>query len=267
VIAFVEGSPNGLAFGPDGALYCCNSGGFGWPESGLNVPIGPSADYSHGWIERIDPATGRVERLYEACDGLELAGPNDIVFDDQGGFWFTDLGKDVGTQQRHGGLYHAQADGSAIRRVAYGLELNGVGLSPDRRTVYGALTTARLILAFDAVSDAPATTGFGAIPYQQGRGLFAGRVAASFPGRRMLDSMAIEADGTIAQAVLFEQSGIARVDPASGAHVTLPFPDPVCTNIAFGGADMRDAYVTLSSSNRLVKTRWPAPGLRLAYNG
>jgi sugar lactone lactonase YvrE len=43
-------------------------------------------------------------------------------------------------------------------------------------------------------------------------------------------------------------------------------PDPVTTNICFGGADMRDAWVTCSSSGRLLKARWPRPGLRLPFH-
>ena len=35
---------------------------------------------------------GKVETVYEACDGRRLVGPNDLVFDQQGGFWFTDHG-------------------------------------------------------------------------------------------------------------------------------------------------------------------------------
>ncbi|MEJ2623712.1 MAG: hypothetical protein P8Z80_03985 [Pseudolabrys sp.] len=34
--------------------------------------------------------------LYGSCDGVPLKGRNDIVFDTQGGFWFTDLGKTYG---------------------------------------------------------------------------------------------------------------------------------------------------------------------------
>jgi len=41
------------------------------------------------------PSAGRVEVLYTHCDGIPLHGPNDIVFDAQGGFWFTDFGKEV----------------------------------------------------------------------------------------------------------------------------------------------------------------------------
>jgi gluconolactonase len=42
-------------------------------------------------------------------------------------------------------------------------------------------------------------------------------------------------------------------------------PDPVTTNICFGGRDLRTAYVTLSGSGRLVSVDWPRPGLQLAY--
>ena len=41
--------------------------------------------------------------------------------------------------------------------------------------------------------------------------------------------------------------------------------DIFTTNICFGGEDMRDAYLTLSGTGRLVKTRWNRPGLKLEY--
>jgi len=267
VVARVEGAPNGLAVGPDGALYCCNSGGAKWIQrvgrSGW-VPAGAPDDYANGWIDRIDIATGKAERLYESCDGIPLAGPNDLVFDEDGGFWFTDNGKDLGTEERHGGLYYASADGSAITRVVYGLYLNGVGLSPDGATVYAAETPRRALFAFPA--EARHGEGEGAIPASHGHGVFCGELIASFPGREMLDSLAIEADGTIAVGKVAEGSGIARIDPESGAHTLVEFPDRLPTNIAFGGPDMRDAYVTLSASGCLAHTRWPAPGLRLPFN-
>src|SRR5882757_9902314 len=94
-VAEPGGGPNGLAIGPDGKLYCCNNGGFGWHEAnGFLAPHGTPADYSGGRIERIDIATGAVETLYRDGDfGCVLRGPNDIVFDAHGGFWFTDHGK------------------------------------------------------------------------------------------------------------------------------------------------------------------------------
>ena len=94
VVARPGGGPNGAAVGPDGALYVCNNGGFAWSESrGLTVPGLVAEDYSSGRIERINMNSGEVEVLYAEVDGEPLKGPNDIMFDSSGGFWFTDLGK------------------------------------------------------------------------------------------------------------------------------------------------------------------------------
>jgi len=58
------------------------------------------------------PSAGRVEVLYTHCDGILLHGANDIVFDAQGGFWFTDFGKKFADRLMHGAVYYARADGA-----------------------------------------------------------------------------------------------------------------------------------------------------------
>jgi gluconolactonase len=78
--------------------------------------------------------------------------------------------------------------------------------------------------------------------------------------------LAVEADGTVAVATLINP-GITRMNPETGAHTLVPTDDLMTTNIAFGGADMCDAYITLSSTGRLAKMRWDRPGLRLNYQG
>lgn len=260
VITTPGGGPNGAAIGPDGALYVCNNGGFEWMrQDGLLIPGHIAADYTTGRIERIDLSTGKVERLYAECDGRALSGPNDIVFDADGGFWFTDLGKIREHATDHGGLYYAKADGSGIRCAVYGPNMNGVGLSPDGRTVYTALTMERTVLAFDITGPGEvAPSPLDALP---------GRVVTAFGGHTLLDSLAIDADGNICVATLVAQPGITSVDPATGAQAWRDFPDLLSTNICFGGADMQDAWVTLSSTGRLAKTRWDRPGLRLAHYG
>jgi gluconolactonase len=36
-----------------------------------------------------------------------------------------------------------------------------------------------------------------------------------------------------------------------------------CTNVAFGGRDLRKMYITLSGFGTLLEVDWPRPGLRL----
>ncbi len=261
VIATPGGGPNGLAIGPNGKLYVCNNGGFEYHEmNGLLIPGHQSYDYSGGRIEVIDLATGKVERLYDTVGGFGLRGPNDIVFDADGNFWFSDLGKSRPRDRDNGGLYWARADGSEIREVVYPVSggPNGVGLSPDGKTIYTALTFDRNVVAFDIIEPGEvAPSILEAVP---------GRVVGSFPGHTLLDSLAIDANGHICVGTLIENSGIGSVDPATGTITYFNFPDLMTTNIAFGGADMRDAYLTLSTTGKLAKVRWPVSGLKLAFN-
>ena len=85
--------------------------------------------------------------------GHKLSAPNDLVFDRQGGFYFTDLGKRYAHQRDHGGLYYALPDGSKIVELVHPmLSPNGVGLSPDEKTVYVADTESSRLFAFDVVA-------------------------------------------------------------------------------------------------------------------
>ena len=61
------------------------------------------------------------------------------------------------------------------------------------------------------------------------------------------------------------ESGISVISPEGAPVAFVPTPDPFTTNIAFGGDDMMDAYITLSGTGRLARARWPRPGLKLAY--
>jgi gluconolactonase len=129
VIADLGGGPNGLALGPDQALYVCNNGGFEWHEEpGILRPIGQPANYSGGWIERVDQKTGEARLLYDRCGETKLKGPNDIVFDRSGGFYFTDLGKTRHRDRDWGTVYYTKIDGSHIVEVSHPfLTPNGIG--------------------------------------------------------------------------------------------------------------------------------------------
>ena len=61
-------------------------------KDNLILPNLSTLDAPTGWIENVDLKTGASETLYRSCNGIPLIGPNDIVFDTFGGFWFTDHG-------------------------------------------------------------------------------------------------------------------------------------------------------------------------------
>lgn len=256
VIAQIGGGPNGAALGPDGAVYVCNNGGFEWHRTqGLLLPGRAAADYTTGRIERVDITTGKVERLYDSVDGHRLSGPNDIVFDKAGGFWFTDHAKQFAHHRDNGGLYYAKPDGRSIKAAAYPLlSPNGVGLSPDETVVHVADTYTGRLWAFDIEGEG--NVG----PHGLGQ---PGRCIVTMPGYQLFDSLAVEADGRVCVATLVN-GGITTIT-ADGAFEQTPMPDPLTTNIAFGGADMRDAVITLSGTGQLIKVRWPRPGLRLNF--
>ena len=209
-----------------------------------------------GCIQRVDLASNTVTTLYHSWEGFRLMAPNDLVFDHQGGFWFTDYGTSDGEGTRSGALYYGTADGRFLRRAGRLPTPNGIGLSPDGRRLYVADTYTGRLWGCDVV--APGELGPGLLP-----GL-PGRVVASLPGYQLVDSLAVEADGRVCVATLIN-GGITVCIP-DGEMEHIPAPDPMVTNIAFGGADMRDAWITASGTGRLYRTRWPRPGLTLAYN-
>lgn len=259
VIARPGGGPNGAAMGPDGKCYVVNNGGFSWHrENGRIRPMMQAADYSGGRVERIDPQTGAVEVLYRTCDDIPLKGPNDIVFDNQGGFYFTDLGKVRARDMDRGAVYYAKADGSSITEVAYPMVTpNGIGLSPDGKTFYVAETEAARLWAFPI--EAPGVVRKEPWPSPHG-----GKLVAGMGGYQRFDLLAVQADGRICVATLIN-GGITVISP-DGKHVEYhAMPDPMTTNICFGGPDLRTAYITLSWTGRLIAVEWPSAGLRLNH--
>jgi gluconolactonase len=261
VLARPGGGPNGAAIGRDGKCYVCNNGGFEWHvEGGRTRPIVQAKDYAGGRIERVDLATGAVEGLYHAAGEVALKGPNDLVFDRQGGFYFSDLGKVRAREMDRGAVYYATTDGTRISEVAFPMVTpNGIGLSPDEKTLYVAETEPARLWAFDIVEP-------GVVRKEPWPSPHGGRLVAGVGGYQRFDSLALDAEGRICVATLIN-GGITVISP-DGRHVEHhPMPDPITTNICFGGPDLRTAFVTLSWTGRLAAVDWPVAGLRLNQPG
>lgn len=259
VVAKTGGGPNGAAIGPDGKCYLCNNGGFEWHRGPEGVrPLVQAEDYSGGRIERVDLKTGAVETLYTGMGERKLRGPNDLVFDNQGGFWFTDLGKSRAHDMDRGGIWYARADGSFIKEVIHPvLTPNGIGLSPSGDRLYVAETQTGRVWAWDIL-------GPGELKRQPFPSPHGGVLVAGLGGYQLLDSLAVDGAGNICIATLMN-GGITVISPDGKQVEHIALPDPYVTNICFGGLELRTAYVTLSLSGRLIAMDWPRPGAKLNY--
>ena len=81
---------------------------------------------------------------------------------------------------------------------------------------------------------------------------------------QLLDSLAVDAEGNVCVATIGERRHHRRSRRTARRSEHVPLPDPLTTNVCFGGPDLRTAFVTLSGTGRLVSFEWPRPGLRLA---
>lgn len=260
VVAELGGGPNGAALGPNNQVYVCNNGGFNWihEEDGYLRPHGRADNYHNAGIQRVDLATGNVEMLYTQCNGVPITGPNDIVFDGRGGFYFTEHGKSYDRVMERGAVYYAAEDGSFITEVAFPMiTANGVGISPDGNTLYATETETGRLWSWPILQP-------GQLAKQPWPSPNGGQFLGGPTGYQRFDSMAIEANGNICVASLVA-AGISVFSPAGELVEFWEAPEPYSTNICFGGEDMRTAYITLSGYGTLIAVDWPRPGLKLAY--
>jgi gluconolactonase len=260
VVAELRGGPNGAAIGPDGRCYICNNGGFSFHVSGdKTLPGIAPPDYAGGWIEAVDLNTGKSEVLYRSCGDIPLRGPNDLVFDQDGGFWFSDCGKVMARQRDRGAVFYARTDGSFIKQVIFPMDgPNGVGLSPDDRTLYVAESWSGRVWSFEITGPGQVRRMVGPVPWERGRLLI------GLGGYSVLVSLAIVGAGNVCVADI-PYGGITVISPQGRVIEQHAMPDIFVTNICFGGPELRTAYITLSSAGTLVSMQWPRPGLPLHW--
>lgn len=264
VVAQLGGGPNGAAIGPDGAVYVCNNGGFEWSDrDGIAYPGHQPVGYIGGRIQRVvldGRMAGTVTDLYVECGEHPLRGPNDIVFDKAGGFWFTDLGKSRRRESDKGAVYYATADGSSITEVIHPLvQPNGIGLSPDQSRLYVSETGTGRVWCWDV--EAPGRLR------RIGSGPGGATLLHGFGGYQPLDSMAVDGEGNVCVATLMTGAvSVLAPDGTLVRQVPVPAPDPFVTNICFVGADSRTAYITSSGRGLLYETEWHCAGIDLAFS-
>ncbi|MGK0221670.1 MAG: D-xylonolactonase [Limisphaerales bacterium] len=188
-----------------------------------------------------------------------LMGFNDIVADPQGrvyagGLSGNPLAND-GTAPAAENLYLIDVDGTA-RVVAQDIRLtNGLGFSPDGKTLYHSDTLRRSVFSYAVSSD----------------GSLGPKEVFASTERGLPDGLKVSEDGAVWVALADGGSGVAVYNADSSLREYIDIPHPMCTSLCFGGDDLKDLYIVSGSdglpgdkAGGIFKIRTDVPGLPLA---
>jgi sugar lactone lactonase YvrE len=183
-----------------------------------------------GGLILYDPATDKREILFDTLDGEPVGAINDVQPDGRGGLYagLIDPAAQMLGKARAQPLALLTAE-RRVRRVAEGIKVtNGIGLSPDGRTLYQA-ETMEGVLAYDRAPD-------GSLTRQ--------RLAIKHP---FTDGLAVDSLGYLWVACP-NASAVFRYAPDGQLDQRVDIPVKEVASVVFGGADLRDLYVVTGSA-------------------
>jgi gluconolactonase len=162
-------------------------------------------------------------------------GYNDITTDAKGRIYAGSLGASPvfadGRTPQAGNLYLIDLDGSS-RIVGRDVQLtNGLGFSPDGRTLYHSDSRRSSVFCYSVSAD-------GSLGEKR---LFA-RAAKGVP-----DGLVVSVDGRVWVALAGEGHGVSVFAPDGKVDSFVEIPQPMCTSVCFGGDDLKDLYIVSGS--------------------
>lgn len=224
-----SGAANGLLFDHEGRLLMCQSAQDGGGRA----------------VARLEK-NGEIKILTSHYEGKPYIAPNDLCIDAKGRIYFTDPYYSGEKSQPTAGVYRVDPDGAVERLVDDLLKPNGIVITPDSRTIYVSDRGTQKLHRY-RVSAAGKLTSDG--------------VVYDFSPDRGIDGMWLDIEGNIYGAAgEGETTGLFVISPEGKLLLHKPMPE-FATNVTFGGADMRDLYLTATTS--VYKMRTTIAGMKL----
>ena len=207
-----------------------------------------NAEHGSGAVTRWTLEGGR-QVIVAAYEGKRLNSPNDVVVRSDGLLLFTDPPYGLGERTSEVGFSGVFAlDEMTGRIVLIDDQLsrpNGLALSPDESVLYVGDTATQTLWAYDLAADGAAS----------GKRLVVDVTDDSTPGR--VDGVRVDTEGRV---YITCPGGICVVDPARGEVIERLATPKRATNLAWGGADLSELYITALSDVYRVRTRAKGTG-------
>jgi gluconolactonase len=224
-----DGWPNGMKFHKDGRLYI--------------------ADYKKGLLT-LDVKTGKIEVLLETAYSEGFKGLNDLHFTSGGDLYFTDQGQ-TGIADPTGRVFRLKANGELRRLCDNVPSPNGITVATTEKHVYVGVTRSQTVWRLPLMADGSVSKTGVAIQLSGGVG--------------GPDGIDMDAENGIVVCQL--GVGIWRFDanmlPTHLVHSTDSRHHHLA-NIAYGGPQRKDMYITDSLSGDVLLAKMPVAG-KLLY--
>ena len=232
-----EEGANGLMIDANGNLVLCQHG--------------------NRQIARLNADGRTFSTLAARYEGKRFNSPNDLVRDRRGNIFFTDppyglTNQSVGKELDFQGVYQINPAGAVSVIHADLSRPNGIGLSPDERTLYVASSDGREPWII-------------AVPLDE-QGNRAGESRIFFNGQKLLDmgrrggfdGLKVDVDGYVWAT---GPGGLVILNP-QGKHIGSLLTGRGTANVGFGGPDGNTVFVTADDSLVQIKskTTWTGAG-------